>query len=350
MILTEGGVDGQSSPIGPGWKGGGDAAKFIDWLAWWDNEIRKDPYILGCTLFQIGDPVGWWSFDLEPIASWLAQHLQNNRATGTVRQARQASNGQAVTISGGVVSAAFPGVLYVQSPDRAHGVRVEKANHGVQPGARVDVSGVARTNSDGEKYIQADWVSGLGTGPVVPLSIRASSLGGRALAIQCGHGSGPAGCQRRHRCEQHRAARNGLGPRYVHPVEPAAHAADTGRWKRKADPGGHPGRRHPSRGRGLRSRDRPGILLRIRRVHPSEAAPSRPERPAGSFPVGPAIQPPSRKTKDSEPAGKLAREPEIRGAAPEGRPLCSSPVGADLSPRRSSCISAPRGGKDRGGG
>jgi hypothetical protein len=193
MILTEGGVDGQSSPIGPGWKGGGDAAKFIDWLAWWDNEIRKDPYILGCTLFQIGDPVGWWSFDLEPIASWLAQHLRNNRATGTVRQARQASNGQAVTISGSVVSAAFPGVLYVQSPDRAHGVRVEKANHGVQPGARVDVSGVARTNSDGEKYIQADWVSGLGTGPVVPLSIRASSLGGGPWLYNAATGAGQRG-------------------------------------------------------------------------------------------------------------------------------------------------------------
>ncbi len=193
MILTEGGVDGQSSPLGPGWKGGGDAAKFQDWLAWWDNEIRKDPYILGCTLFQSGDLVGWWSFDIEPIAAWLAQHLQNNRATGTPRQARQAANGQAVTISGGVVSAAFPGVLYVQSPDRAHGVRVEKANHGVQVGARVDVSGIARTNADGEKYIQADWVSALGSVPVSPLAIRSTWLGGGSWLYNPATGAGQRG-------------------------------------------------------------------------------------------------------------------------------------------------------------
>ncbi len=193
MILTEGGVDGQSSPLGPGWKGGGDAAKFQDWLAWWDSEIRKDPYILGCTLFQSGDPVGWWSFDIEPIAAWLAQHLRNNRATGTVAQARQAANGQAVTIAGGVVSAAFPGVLYVQSPDRSHGVRVQRSSHGVQTGARVDVSGVARTSADGEKYIDADWVSPLGSMEVRPLAVRGVWLGGGPWQYVPATGTGQRG-------------------------------------------------------------------------------------------------------------------------------------------------------------
>jgi hypothetical protein len=71
MILTEGGA-GQD-----GWVSGG-ASKFEDWLTWLDNEIRQDPYVVGVTLFEIGDPQGWPTFDLEPIAGWLANFLWSN--------------------------------------------------------------------------------------------------------------------------------------------------------------------------------------------------------------------------------------------------------------------------------
>lgn len=76
MILTEGGIDsdGVNNTAIPGWKREG-AEKFKNWLVWFDSEIKKDPYVKGITLFQIGDPRGWDSFDLEPVTDWMADYL-----------------------------------------------------------------------------------------------------------------------------------------------------------------------------------------------------------------------------------------------------------------------------------
>jgi hypothetical protein len=68
MILTEGGAGRD------GWRPGG-AEMFENWLAWFDSEISRDDYVLGVTLFEIGDPQGWPSLDLEPVAGWLASYL-----------------------------------------------------------------------------------------------------------------------------------------------------------------------------------------------------------------------------------------------------------------------------------
>jgi len=76
MILTEGGIDRRGDPERDGWRARGDEARFERWLIWFDRELRKDDYVLGCALFQIGDPAGWRSFDLEPIADWLAAYLK----------------------------------------------------------------------------------------------------------------------------------------------------------------------------------------------------------------------------------------------------------------------------------
>ena len=71
MILTEGGA-GQD-----GWRPGG-AARFENWLTWFDAEISQDGYILGVTLFEIGDSQGWPNFDLEPVAGWLSDYLSTH--------------------------------------------------------------------------------------------------------------------------------------------------------------------------------------------------------------------------------------------------------------------------------
>ncbi|HEV3203127.1 MAG TPA: hypothetical protein VGY77_02030 [Gemmataceae bacterium] len=68
LILTEGGAGRD------GWRSGG-AERFENWLTWFDGEISQDDYVLGVTLFEIGDPRGWPSFDLEPVADWLATYL-----------------------------------------------------------------------------------------------------------------------------------------------------------------------------------------------------------------------------------------------------------------------------------
>jgi hypothetical protein len=74
LILTEGGVDKHGDRLSDGWQERGTAEKYLDWLAWFDSEIKKDPYVIGVTLFQIGDD--WWkSFNLEPMADKLAEYL-----------------------------------------------------------------------------------------------------------------------------------------------------------------------------------------------------------------------------------------------------------------------------------
>lgn len=79
LILTEGGVDESGNPAESGWRARGTAERYQQWLAWFDRELRRDRYVVGCTLFQIGDPEGWSSFDLEPMAGWLANHLRSGR-------------------------------------------------------------------------------------------------------------------------------------------------------------------------------------------------------------------------------------------------------------------------------
>ncbi len=78
LILTEAGFDSGGSPTGSGWQANGTAEQYENWLTWWDGEIRQDSYVLGSTIFQIGSPATWPSFDLEPIAGWMAGYLDAN--------------------------------------------------------------------------------------------------------------------------------------------------------------------------------------------------------------------------------------------------------------------------------
>jgi hypothetical protein len=75
LILTEGGVDQSGDPNTSGWRARGTAEQYERWLNWFDFQMRQDPYVLGCTLFQNGDPGGWSSFDLEPISAWFRDYL-----------------------------------------------------------------------------------------------------------------------------------------------------------------------------------------------------------------------------------------------------------------------------------
>ncbi len=77
LLLTEGGVDQSGTPATSGWQARGPADWYQRWLNWFDVQIQQDPYVMGCTLFEIGNPEswGWPSFDLEPIASWMRGYL-----------------------------------------------------------------------------------------------------------------------------------------------------------------------------------------------------------------------------------------------------------------------------------
>ena len=75
LILTEGGVDQSGTPSTSGWQARGTAADYERWLNWFDRQIGQDSYVLGCTLFEIGNPSGWSSFELEPIGLWMRNYL-----------------------------------------------------------------------------------------------------------------------------------------------------------------------------------------------------------------------------------------------------------------------------------
>ena len=77
LILTEGGVDETGTPSTSGWQYRGTAVQYERWLNWFDCQMSQDSYLLGCTLFENGDPSGWSSFELEPICGWLGRYVAN---------------------------------------------------------------------------------------------------------------------------------------------------------------------------------------------------------------------------------------------------------------------------------
>ena len=80
LILTEAGIDLRGDAQKDGWQARGDGKKFKRWLAWFDGELQKDPYVIGCALFQCGDSKGWPSFETEPVNPWIAKHVETLRS------------------------------------------------------------------------------------------------------------------------------------------------------------------------------------------------------------------------------------------------------------------------------
>jgi len=84
LLLTEGGVDEVGDAERSGWKARGSWRKYVDWLQWHDCELRKDPYVLGVTLFQQGCQAawgGWRSFDHDVLADWFVRYWNEGART-----------------------------------------------------------------------------------------------------------------------------------------------------------------------------------------------------------------------------------------------------------------------------
>ena len=87
LLLSEAGCDEVGDPKKSGWAARGTAEDYQRWLTWFDNEIKRDPYVVGCCLFQIGS-TGWKSFDLEPMVPWLVEHLRQSGKPPAPRSVR----------------------------------------------------------------------------------------------------------------------------------------------------------------------------------------------------------------------------------------------------------------------
>lgn len=83
---------------------------------------------------------------------------------------RALPDGTLVQIRDAVITASFPDFFYMENTDRASGIRVQKAQHGLGA-VRVAVIGALHTSSDGERYVEAtDLTPGEGA-EVRPLGI-----------------------------------------------------------------------------------------------------------------------------------------------------------------------------------
>jgi len=123
----------------------------------------------------------------------------SNPATLTVAQvysigsAKMLGDNTVVALVGKPVSAAFTGSFYVEEPDRSIGIRVDKSAHGLTAGMKADVIGILRTNSDGERYIEASSATQNGSGSVEPVMLVNRELGGSDWYYNPSNGAGQKG-------------------------------------------------------------------------------------------------------------------------------------------------------------
>ncbi len=101
-------------------------------------------------------------------------------------ETKLAADNTKIALVGSVVSASFTDYFYIEAQDRSCGIRVEKSSHGRSPGQGVDVSGIVKTNSDGERYIEASTLSPAGGGTIRALEMVGRSIGGGAGGGQPG--------------------------------------------------------------------------------------------------------------------------------------------------------------------
>ncbi|MEM7115240.1 MAG: hypothetical protein AAF614_22560 [Chloroflexota bacterium] len=91
LVISEAGIDGlvgpRPGPNGQGWKdfrsywtdqgvwGSTGREAYINQMAWYDNGIRRDGYVIGIALFTAGGGSRWESYDLNNILPELADYV-----------------------------------------------------------------------------------------------------------------------------------------------------------------------------------------------------------------------------------------------------------------------------------
>ncbi|MHB1293817.1 MAG: hypothetical protein ACYC4R_02360 [Anaerolineae bacterium] len=92
LVISEAGVDGlvgnRPGPAkGRGWRdfvdywtenglGGDPIQTYLNQLAWYDAELQKDPYVVGCAVFTAGAMnEDWQSYDITPILRHIATYI-----------------------------------------------------------------------------------------------------------------------------------------------------------------------------------------------------------------------------------------------------------------------------------
>ncbi|MHB9035886.1 MAG: hypothetical protein ACYC64_04415 [Armatimonadota bacterium] len=100
------------------------------------------------------------------------------RPVSSLGFAKALTNGSRVSLESQIVTAVFDDCLYVESADRASGIRVAWSGSPVAVGRLVSVTGMIDSTADGEMFVQADSVIDTGAGTVDPVAMTNKNLGG----------------------------------------------------------------------------------------------------------------------------------------------------------------------------
>jgi hypothetical protein len=119
-----------------------------------------------------------WKTDIGMDEYWAAEM--------SIPDVKFAADGASISGTGSAVTASFDGFFYIEADNRSCGIRVQKTDHGVSVGQRVDVVGTVKTNADAEHFIDAVNVASSGSGEIAPLAMSNTSLGGGAFGYQTG--------------------------------------------------------------------------------------------------------------------------------------------------------------------
>jgi hypothetical protein len=72
LAITEAGFD--PSVVGQGWDGGWKD-RYVSEMAWYDDRLREDDYVIGCALFTLGGIGIWRDWDYEDLLEDLRDYL-----------------------------------------------------------------------------------------------------------------------------------------------------------------------------------------------------------------------------------------------------------------------------------
>ena len=160
------------------------------WISY--NGTAETAYVPGTAITTPGNYRVWaeawasqWSLDTaipeKRILGGADFDLQAPQVT-SLNAAKTAVDGTSVGIINAVVSASFNGYFYIQNGYT--GIQVDYPDANITLPSQVSVSGTVRTNSDGERYIDAKIVTLIaGTETVSPVCMTNQAMGGSNILI-----------------------------------------------------------------------------------------------------------------------------------------------------------------------
>ena len=111
----------------------------------------------------------------------------------TPGDAKKSADGATVSMRRAIVTAVFGESFYVESDDRIAAIRADCPGHLLVPSMRADISGVLRTATSGERYIQAGSAVQSGWGTLSPMGVNVRGVGGAGYNYDAVTGTGQRG-------------------------------------------------------------------------------------------------------------------------------------------------------------